>query len=326
MNVYIWGTGRLAGLAYGDIIEEKKISGFIDNDVTKNTFMGKNVYRPEEIKKIGYDAILVITVQSHDIYEQSQRLSLDLDKIIFFYNNFTVHDININYALAEKILGKSYSDIIKNRYGLIRKNEVAETWGREIIADYTKLDYVRIKTFELLSKEIKDREIEGAVAEVGVFKGEFAQYINASFPHKKCYLFDTFEGFSKEEATDEVQKGQATGAMIEAFKDTNVKIVMDKMRYPEMVEIRKGIFPETVNGIEETFCFVSIDVDFKKSTYDCLCYFYPRMTKGGYIFIHDYNSPLSGIKKAVMEYEEVQGEILRIIPLSDANGTLIIAK
>lgn len=50
------------------------------------------------------------------------------------------------------------------------------------------------------------------------------------------------------------------------------------------------------------------------------------MTKGGYIFIHDYNSPLNGIKKAVMEYEKVQGEILRIIPLSDANGTLVIAK
>lgn len=249
-----------------------------------------------------------------------------MNKFIFFYNNFTVSDINSNYALAEKILGKSYSNIIRNRYELIRKNETAETWGRELVADYTKLDYVRIKTFELLSKEIRERKVEGAVAEVGVFKGEFAQYINAAFPEKKCYLFDTFEGFSEKEAADEVQKGQATGAMIEAFKGTNVKIVMDKMKYPEMVEIRKGIFPGTVNGLEETFCFVSIDVDFKKSTYDCLCYFYPRMTKGGYIFIHDYNSPLNGIKKAVMEYEKVQGEILRIIPLSDANGTLVIAK
>ena len=34
-----------------------------------------------------------------------------------------------------------------------------------------------------------------SVAEGGVFRGDFAKYINKVFPDSKLYLFDTFEGF-----------------------------------------------------------------------------------------------------------------------------------
>ena len=71
---------------------------------------------------------------------------------------------------------------------------------------------------------------------------------------------------------------------------------------------------------------MSIDVDFEKSIYDCMDYFYPRMQGGGYIFVHDYNSSLAGVKKAVKEYEEKLGQALHIVPLCDANGTLVITK
>lgn len=52
----------------------------------------------------------------------------------------------------------------------------------------------------------------------------------------------------------------------------------------------------------------------------------PECKGGGYIFVHDYNSSLAGVKKAVKEYEERSGLALRIVPLCDANGTLVIAK
>lgn len=281
MNIYIWGTGRLVGKVLGEFIEAGQIAGFIDNDSAKESFMGKPVFEPAEMKDKEYDAILVITIYSKEIYDQSKELQLDLDKMIFVYNNFVATDININYALAEKIFGKTYSDVIRNRYLLVRKNEAAEMDGRVLSAGYTEMDYVRIKTFELVTEEIRHKNLDGAVAEVGVFRGEFAQYINAAFPDKKCYLFDTFEGFAQSEAQEEVKKGHATDAIVEAYKDTNVKFVMDKMRYPEMVEIRKGLFPDSLNGLEEQFAFVSIDVDFEKSIYDCMDYFYPRMQGGG---------------------------------------------
>ncbi len=42
--------------------------------------------------------------------------------------------------------------------------------------------------------------------------------------------------------------------------------------------------------------------------------------------MHDYNSSLAGVKKAVKEYEERSGQVLHRVPLCDANGTLVITK
>lgn len=326
MKLYIWGTGRLASLALGKYIDEQMVVGFIDNDICKTDFRGKKVFRPEEISQRSYDAIIVITLHSHQIYQQSRKLGFDLNKMVFMHNNFVAQDLNSDYTLIQKIFGKDYSNIIKSRCLLIRRNEAAETYGRVLESEYTETDYVRIKTFELISEEIKKNKLEGAVAEVGVFRGEFAQYINAAFPDRKCYLFDTFEGFVDGEAENEVKKGHATKAMVDAYKDTNIEIVMQKMRYPGIVEIRKGIFPNTLNGLEEKFVFVSIDVDFENSIFDCLSYFYPRVVGGGYIFIHDYNTAFKGVKNAVRKYQEENGRSLKMVPLCDANGTLVITK
>lgn len=325
MKIYVWGTGILVGKVVGTYLEIGKIEAFIDNNEKKYEFMGKKVYLPEKMVDVDYDAIIVITIYSKEIYEQAQKLGLDIDKFIFVYDNFSLQDINRNYELAREIFGENYSNLIQNRYQIIRKNEETIAVGNKINAGYTQMDYVRIKCFELVTEEIEKRKIEGQVAEVGVFRGEFAQYINAAFPDKKLYLFDTFEGFNPEEATREVKDGNATDTFVEVYKDTNVKNVLDRMAYPEQVEIRKGLFPSTLNGLDEQFTFVSIDVDFEQSIYDCLTYFYPRLVKGGYIFIHDYNSALRGVRKAVERYEKDNGMICKM-PLCDANGTLAIMK
>lgn len=175
-------------------------------------------------------------------------------------------------------------------------------------------------------KEIRKRGVLGSVAEVGVFRGEFAQYINAAFPDRKCYLFDTFEGFQLDEALQEMKSGHCTEAFVQAYKQTDVGMVLQKMKYLETIIIKQGFFPESLNGLEDMFAFVSIDVDFEDSIYEGLQYFYPRMEKGGYIFVHDYNSSLFGVEKAVDRYEEELGELLYKMPLCDANGTLVIMK
>lgn len=283
MIIYIWGTGRLAGAVIEKVIRKSEIAGFIDNDTIKKTFMGKEVLHPEELREREYDVVLVGTVHTWEIYEQSKTLQLDMNKIFFVYNNFILNDRNADYSLAEKVFGKEYCNIIKNRYLLIRKNENTGI-DHEIIQNGSEIDYVRIETFKLAAEEIRQRNVSGNVAEVGVFRGEFAWYINSAFPEKKCYLFDTFEGFLEKEAKEEVAKGNATRGFLEAYKNTNIKYVMEKMIYPERIVIKKGAFPESLEGLEETFAFVSVDVDFEDSIYDCLEYFYPRMSEGGIYF------------------------------------------
>lgn len=327
MNVLIWGTGRLAGKVVGKHIEPEQIAAFIDTHKKTEEYMGKKVITPGEAAGMEYDAILVANLFCNEIYKQCQECGIDLNKVIFLYNNFTMSDINQDYVFAEKILGKEYAEIVKKRYHLVRG---VEAYGDLCLSDfgggYLESDYVRIKCFELAVKEIRKKKIPGDVAEVGVFRGEFAQYINYAFPDRTCYLFDTFDGFDANEALRELKKGNCTDAFVEAYKQTNISTVLERMSHLEKIVIKQGFFPASLDGLDSTFAFVSLDVDFEDSIYAGLEYFYPRLTKGGYLFVHDYNSDLSGVEKAVDHYEEAYQVSLCKMPLCDANGTLVVTK
>ncbi|RKI92358.1 hypothetical protein D7V94_06665 [Parablautia intestinalis] len=330
MRIFIWGCG----FAAHELIERElsgiKISLFIDKN--KKTFLEQKVYSPEEAVGMQYDAIIVASAFAGEIYQQAKELGYDLAKFIFVYNNYFFQDMNTDYRLAEQIFSQQYVEIIKSRYHVIRGMVLDEEKKHTLLVktrheDMFADDYNRIRTFELLAEEIRRGNISGEVAELGVFKGDFAKYINAAFPEKSCYLFDTFEGFRSSEAEKERQAGNCGAAFVEWFKDTNIEQVLCRMPNREKIICRKGLFPESLNGLEENFAFVSIDVDFEQAIFDGLEYFYPRLNRGGYILIHDYNSAtLKGVKKAVYEYEEKYGIYLAKVPIPDLNGTLVITK
>ena len=56
-------------------------------------------------------------------------------------------------------------------------------------------DYVRQGTAQLLCSDIVERGIEGAIGELGVFRGDFAYLLSGYLPDRPIHLFDTFEGF-----------------------------------------------------------------------------------------------------------------------------------
>lgn len=329
MKLYIWGTGRLVGKVVGRSIDIEDVEAFIDNNANKKEHMGKSVYTPDEVAKMEYDAICVANLFSREIYAQCQKLGIDLDRVIFLYNNCELKDMNKDYGFVSRILGQEYADVVKRRYHVVRD---VEAYGELCLTDkiqgggYQESDYVRIKCFELAVKEIRKRNVRGSVAEVGVFRGEFAQYMNHAFPDRKCYLFDTFEGFNANEALSEIKSGNCTDAFVEAYKNTNVGVVLERMEYIENVVIKQGFFPESLNGLEEQFAFVSLDVDFEESIYEGLKYFYPRLSTGGYIFVHDYNSSLLGVEKAVDRFEKEMCVNLCKMPLCDANGTMVVVR
>ena len=54
--------------------------------------------------------------------------------------------------------------------------------------------------------------------------------------------------------------------------------------------------------------------------------FYPRLSPGGAIFLHDYNSrQFDGVKEAVLAYERDHGP-LPLVPLSDLHGTAVLIR
>lgn len=336
MRIYVWGTGFAAKELLENELKDIPIKAFIDNHKGDENFL---VISPEEAVKEDYDAIIVATGYAQEIYSQAVQLKFDMSKFIFIYNNYLYSDMNINYVLAHKIFSPKYVNVIKNRYHIIRgmmQDEVKESsilvWGDKSKQFERKTgmysdDYNRIRTFELIVDEILDRNVMGAVAELGVFRGEFAKYINTAFQDRKCYLFDTFEGFRASEAIKEKEAGNCGDAFIQRFKDTSVDRVLQIMPFPDKVVCKQGLFPESLDGLEEQFAFVSIDVDFEEAIYDGLSYFYPRLNTGGYIFIHDYNSStLSGVRNAVIKFEKNNNINMAKVPIPDLCGTLVITK
>ncbi len=298
------------------------------------TFMstggGAPVYTPEKLHGLNFDAVIVPILQSVEVHIQAQALALDETKFIYYYLNSKRQDLNQDYDLIEDILGKDIAEKIRHHtteirlpddYVLQRPIEGVRIWSN----DKFRFDYVRMKTLEFIITEIIERNISGNIAEFGVFRGEFAQYLNYAFPNRKLYLFDTFEGFREEEAKAEQSAGNIGESETSAYTNTNVERVMNIMPFPKQVIVKQGLFPESLNGLEDEFSFISLDADFEQSIYDGLCYFYPRLHDGGYIMLHDYNSYLRGVKKAVNRFEQEHGRIVRV-PIPDAAGSLVIEK
>lgn len=185
------------------------------------------------------------------------------------------------------------------------------------------LDYVRYATLGLCFEEIMKNEVPGNVAEVGVYKGDFAKRLNTIFNDRRLYLFDTFEGFTQQDITVEQQNGFSNGN--QDFSDTSIRLVESKMPYPQNCIFQKGYFPQTAEGINDQFCFVSLDADLFLPIYEGLNFFYPRLQPGGYIFIHDFNNDqYKGARKAVQQF--CKENHTHYSPIPDNGGTALITK
>lgn len=222
-----------------------------------------------------------------------------------------------------------YNEIRKRLYEYVPKENVVDIFSPSLYLNnnnyYAPLhfDEVRLSTLECLSREIYKNNIKGEVAEAGVFRGEFAQYINRLFPDKKLYLFDTFEGFDAGDSSYDVEYGFSTGD--EDWRDTSIDVVLEKMIYKNNCIIKKGYFPESAEGIDEKFCFVSLDMDLYKPIYEGLKFFYPKVVQGGYIYVHDCRNPdYKGASKAVLDFCNEMG--IGYVCLPDVCGTAVIAK
>lgn len=178
-------------------------------------------------------------------------------------------------------------------------------------------DYVRHAAVSLAITSLNKNGIEGAMAEVGVYRGDASRLLHVLAPHRTLYLFDTFEGFPSQDLDRQDDR----------FRDTSVEAVRANIGDTHNVVFRKGYFPETALGLEnESFAFVMLDADLYAPTYEGLKFFYPRMTTGGFIFLHDYNSPEShgAVSRAANEFLADKPE--KLIELPDIWGSVVMRK
>ncbi len=197
--------------------------------------------------------------------------------------------------------------------------------GTVLRPDMLKIFDARAATMRLLAEQIRQENIPGAVAELGVFRGEFAALINAAFPDRSIHLFDTFEGFPSKDV--EIEKTRGFSRAKEGdFSETAERIVEERLPFPEQAVFYRGYFPATFQDCtEERFAFVSVDADLYAPTAAALPLFWERLSPGGVLLVHDVNSTqFSGAGKAVQEFCRKTG--ILPLPVCDLHGSVILRK
>lgn len=165
---------------------------------------------------------------------------------------------------------------------------------------------------------VNDLNVPGAIAEGGVFRGDFSKVLKVAFPRKEIYLFDTFCGFP--ESSISTEDGSGTTLTAGHLAVNSISDVLQTIGDTEKCHIRKGIFPRTTVGLEdEVFTMVSLDFDLFQPTLEGLRFFCPRMAENGLILIHDYfNSGYPGVRSAVKLFLSEEKTRKRFMPIGDS--------
>jgi hypothetical protein len=325
-NNIIFGTGGYASLLSENIKVGTKIVAYLDTfENSPKSINGIPVIKLEQLNDYIFDYIVIGFSKIMTAIQVLHKAGITDDKIVGYsfieskpYNdNFfqiQTNEIIKHLTLNEKIV--ELFDIPTKKYFLCAMNKPE---------DYKLIesDYVREMTLKFLSEEIYRKRVSGSVAELGVYKGDFAKKINYLFNDRDLYLFDTFEGFNQDSIDSD---NTLLWEKLDIFKNTSVRDVLGKMNNPNKCIIKKGFFPDTFDLDDSIrFSFVSIDVDLFDPIKNGLEVFYPRLNKGGYIMVHDYNNIVfRGAMEAVRYYCDKRD--ISYVPIPDIAGSIIITK
>jgi hypothetical protein len=183
-------------------------------------------------------------------------------------------------------------------------------------------DLPRFFFFQLVLDQILKEGIRGDVAELGVYKGNTAALLAklARLQGTTAFLFDTFEGFSSTDLHG------LDSDKLPQFGDTSLDAV-ERLVGKENVRFVKGQFPESLKLVPQdlSYCLVHLDCDLYAPTKAAIEYFYPRLTPGGFLIMHDYSGMFwDGIETAVDQFFNFVPE--KVVPIPDKSGTVVIRR
>jgi len=286
LKVVIFGAADLGLALYERIKDSSKVLFFVDNNYKNATGLPVNVLPPSALLE---------------------------------------HDFDLVHIASAAGLESIYSQLLDMG---IPKHKISRMWGESIKHGSDICLDQRVRFLEHYAEYAYYHGISGNVAECGVYKGNFAKEINRLFPDRTLYLFDTFQGFDSRDLEIEGKTNPNFSNLrdwidnVRDFTDTNVEFVVSQLPYPDKCIIKKGFFPETFDVGDENFVFVNLDTDLYAPIKAGLNLFYPRMSRGGVILVHDYYSPTGGVRPAVNEFLQENG--LVAIPAGDYKSVAIV--
>ena len=241
-------------------------------------------------------------------------------------HGFAVMSVKESLALSPDLLLISVADAVRSESLASQARSLGFSGPILYMSRLHQYFDVRSAVLWRLGESLKSRGVPGALAELGVYKGDTAWKLNTLFPDRKLYLFDTFRGFDARDVKKEKKRGLSRAEEGD-FSDTSPEAVLARLPFREQAVIRQGYFPDTSIGLEdERFALVSLDADLFAPILAGLAFFYPRLNPGGAILLHDFGSQrFPGAARAVAEYEKTHGP-LPLVPLCDLHGSAVILR
>ena len=182
-------------------------------------------------------------------------------------------------------------------------------------------DIARLYSLILNVKQVLADGVPGDMAEVGVYRGNsaavLAHYARAN--GRRLYLFDTFEGFDARDLKGVDQNRP------EDFSQTSLKLVQQHVGEQGVVYVQ-GYFPQSIPpDIADRFAIVHLDCDLYAPMKTGLAFFYPRLSPGGLLLLHDYSSGyFPGAKQAIDAFVATIPENVVLLP--DKSGSAFVRK
>ncbi|MFH1890122.1 MAG: TylF/MycF/NovP-related O-methyltransferase [Candidatus Kuenenbacteria bacterium] len=290
-----WGTSKLLKM-YLENNKSNQFSYCIDDFSRQKSIYGLPIVKSNILKKEkrGSFQIVIFAVSNRSLQEISQKLNqmgISYSQDFIYYSDFFYKQF---LAKAKKNLNIKFNPQTY-KYALSYTLNSSTLIHTTILGTWLFLDLLKATS-----------TIKGSIAEVGIFQGGNAlcalHFTANNKHHKKFYLLDSFEGFAKPSFFDP-QKCKKGDYKIE----TTYQQIVDTFAPFNNTKLIKGFVPMAFKQIpsNKKFSLVFYDCDLYQPALDSFEYFWPKITKGGYLLIHDYHAEkggFEGVRQATDEF------------------------
>jgi len=186
------------------------------------------------------------------------------------------------------------------------------------VKKFTLVDIYRChELWELAKQSVR---VEGAIVEVGVWRGGTGCLLALAAPEKTVYLADTFAGVVNAGAHDTRYAGGE-------HADTSVDLVQSLLHSAGVKNARllKGKFPaETAAMVEEPVALLHVDVDVYESAKAAAEWALPRLKPAAAIVFDDYG--FFGCEGVTRLVNELRGQLREFSCVYNLNGHAVLVK